>query len=173
MPGIAELRQGAATAEQLEADFENPTPKPRGDYGNNLQQTVKVEFQRLHDRINMLRQFVPRTESSVLAGGHTVELPSKELRRRFQELATTWRKETSHWSVVARKADHAAYREIIDLGWPVVPLLLAELQRKPSFWFVALQKITGADPASAESDGDVAAMARAWVQWGEARGYNV
>jgi hypothetical protein len=67
-------------------------------------------------------------------------------------------------------AKHPAYREIISLGAPVVPLLLAELKRDPDFWFVALREITKEDPVLEDSAGKVEEMARAWVAWGKERG---
>ena len=68
-------------------------------------------------------------------------------------------------------AAHPAYQEIIGMGWPVVPLLLAELQRRPDHWFIALEEITGANPVPPESEGKVKKMAEAWVQWGKSGGY--
>jgi hypothetical protein len=65
---------------------------------------------------------------------------------------------------------HPAYLEIIDLGEPVVPLLLDELQREPDFWFAALQKITGADPVPKTSAGKIKEMAKAWLDWGRDKG---
>jgi hypothetical protein len=94
-----------------------------------------------------------------------------DVRQRFRQLAKTWRRETSHLSVMAQKAEHPAFREIVSLGQAVVPWLLAELQRQPGPWFLALHEITRADPIPAGSDGDVAAMSRAWVDWGKAEGH--
>ncbi len=34
------------------------------------------------------------------------------------------------------------YQRIIGIGWPVVPLILDELQREPDQWFWALEAIT-------------------------------
>jgi hypothetical protein len=105
-----------------------------------------------------------------LTAGSTLSA-KPELERRFRKLAKRWQQDTKHWSVAARKAEHEAYREIIEMGRPAIPLLLAELRRRPAHWFIALQEITKADPISEESEGDVAAMARAWLEWGKAQGY--
>jgi hypothetical protein len=50
---------------------------------------------------------------------------------RFQVLAQQWKKETAQMSNVARKATHPAYQEIIGMGQPANPLILAELKRDP------------------------------------------
>ena len=97
--------------------------------------------------------------------------PTAELRTRFATLARTWRRETSHLSVVSRMAEHPAYREIVGMGWAAVPLLLAELQRRPDHWFMALEAITGTDPIPPESYGKVKEMADAWLRWGKAGGH--
>jgi hypothetical protein len=68
-------------------------------------------------------------------------------------------------------ASHPAYKEIIGMGQEVVPLLLAELKRKPDFWFAALRAITGEDPVPPESAGRIKEMAQAWVEWGRSKGY--
>ena len=70
-----------------------------------------------------------------------------------------------------RMAAHPAYREIVGMGWSAVPLLLAELKRKPDHWFIALEEITDESPVPPEYEGKVQKMAEAWVQWGEARGH--
>jgi hypothetical protein len=97
--------------------------------------------------------------------------PPADLERQFRELAARWKKETRHLSVIRRITAHPAYREIVAMGKAAVPLLLAELRRQPDHWFTALQEITGVDPAPSTSSGDVAAMARAWIAWGEAEGF--
>jgi hypothetical protein len=60
------------------------------------------------------------------------------LETQFHKLAKTWKEETAYLSSVTTMANHPAYQEIIKMGWPVVPLILQELQRKPDHWFWAL-----------------------------------
>jgi hypothetical protein len=102
-------------------------------------------------------------------GGET--RPPQELEERFRQLARIWKAETAHLSSAGRMARHPAYQEIVRLGEPAVPLLLAELRRDPDFWFAALRAITGENPVPPESAGKVKEMARAWIQWGRAKGY--
>lgn len=98
----------------------------------------------------------------------TKSQPSPEAR--FRALAKQWKKDTETDSSILRMIRHPAYQEIIGMGEPVVPLLLAELQREPDFWFAALQKITGADPVPKASAGKIDEMAKAWIDWGRAKG---
>jgi hypothetical protein len=64
-----------------------------------------------------------------------------------------------------------SYQRIIGLGSGAIPLLLAELERKPDHWFWALQAITGEDPVPAASRGNLIEMSAAWLAWGRQRGY--
>ena len=89
----------------------------------------------------------------------------------FRRLAAVWRAETGHLSSARKIAAHPAYQQIVALGSAVVPLLLADLERQPDHWFVALERITGANPVPPEDRGDVARMAQDWLRWGREAGY--
>lgn len=91
------------------------------------------------------------------------------LEEEFAHLARRWKKETAHLASAVRMAEHPAYREIIAMGDAAVPLLLRELERRPDHWFIALRRITGADPVSQSARGDVRKMADAWIAWGKSR----
>lgn len=56
------------------------------------------------------------------------------------------------------------------MGPEVVPLILAELEKKPDHWFWALEAITGENPVSENEAGDMEASAKAWVKWGRQNG---
>src|SRR5688500_11622538 len=64
----------------------------------------------------------------------------------FKELADKWSRETEHISSVHELASHPSYRQIVRLGWSVVPFLLLDLQANQRFWFPALAEITGIRP---------------------------
>ena len=86
------------------------------------------------------------------------------LRQHFYQLAETWRRETQHSSRISTKSMHPAYLEIIEMGWPVVPLILEALEKQPAHWFVALVAITHLDVGK---EGDNFLSARdAWLEWG-------
>ena len=62
------------------------------------------------------------------------------------------------------------YQQIIGMGPAAVPLILAELQRRPDQWFWALESITEENPVSSEIAGSMRLMAEAWVDWGKKQG---
>lgn len=62
------------------------------------------------------------------------------------------------------------YQRIIGMGWPVVPLILEELQREPDQWFWALESITEENPVPPEASGQVRLMVQAWIEWGMQQG---
>jgi hypothetical protein len=96
----------------------------------------------------------------------------EDFAKRFADLAATWRKETRIFSRMDKIAAHPAYQEIIAMGERVIPLLLADLEKEPDLWFMALREITGAGPAIPPEDaGRIGKMAAAWIAWGRAKGY--
>jgi type I restriction enzyme M protein len=102
---------------------------------------------------------------------HPELLPVGSVEEQFRSYAELWKRQTLHLSSAARITSHPAYREIVKMGMPVVPLILKELSQKPDHWFVALHEITGADPVPKESQGRLTEMAGAWLSWGKAHGY--
>jgi hypothetical protein len=110
---------------------------------------------------------VPSTATKALEVGEI----SEEVRSRFDALARTWREETAISSSLTAMFAHPAYRQIVELGPQIVPLLLQELERDPNYWFAALQELTGVDPVQPRDRGRLRAMADAWLRWGRANGY--
>ena len=93
------------------------------------------------------------------------------LRDRFNELADQWSIETVFHSNSALIVNHPAYREIINMGEPVVPLILERMRETGEHWFAALRAITGANPVKRSDRGKIAVMQASWLEWGEANGY--
>jgi hypothetical protein len=91
---------------------------------------------------------------------------------RFEDLAEIWRDETAHLSSTTAIVKHPAYREIIEMGPIVVPLILRELARRPGHWGPALAQLTGERPVSAGDAGRPEAIAAAWLQWGREQGHS-
>jgi hypothetical protein len=89
---------------------------------------------------------------------------------RFDALAAEWKEATAFLSSTSAMVAQPAYQAIIGLGWPVVPLLLRDLEHEPVHWFEALRAITGEDPVAREHWGNIPAMAAAWLAWGRQRG---
>lgn len=94
----------------------------------------------------------------------------QELQQTFNELVEMWRKETGHLSSITQKIMHPAYQRIIGMGPAGLPLILRELERRPSHWFWALNSITGEDPVPPEDAGVIKKMADAWIRWGKEKG---
>ena len=92
-------------------------------------------------------------------------------RDRFNELAEQWRVETILHSNSAMIVNHPAYREIISMGEPVVPLILENMRETGGHWFKALRDITGANPVKRSDRGKIMVMQESWLEWGEANGY--
>ncbi len=114
------------------------------------------------------------TESHSIGSSQPAGLPSPDepgIERRFRELVADWQTDVAHLSSTTARVQHPAYREIIALGPPAVPLLLRELERRPNHWFAALRSLTGADPVVPADRGHLERMAEAWIRWGQERGY--
>jgi hypothetical protein len=90
-------------------------------------------------------------------------------RDRFQQLADVWRHETACLSSTSEMCTHAAYQQIIGMGWIAVPLIIEELRKAPDHWFWALRAITGENPVPPKDRGDLPAMAKRWLDWAEQR----
>ena len=67
--------------------------------------------------------------------------------------------------------EHPAYREIVSLGEPMVPLILERMREKGRHWDHALGDITGTNPVKRSDWGRIAAIQASWLEWGEANGY--
>ena len=91
--------------------------------------------------------------------------------RRFYRLAAAWKTETGHLSNLTEKCDHAAYRSIVEMGPEVIPLILAELENEPDYWFAALCELTGENPVPPAARGILKQMANSWLDWAEKHGF--
>ena len=119
------------------------------------------------------RVFVPEGPVE-LPVGQVVQIvpvpPADDLAVRFENLAADWQQAIAHQSSSRIRYEHPAYREIIALGRPVVPLLLRDLQANRRHWFAALQAITGVNPVAPDDAGHVDRMIDAWLRWGAENG---
>ncbi len=122
------------------------------------------------DELAHLRELL-NTEPHVRGLGYNQYADLEEIepaeRERFEELADQWERETFFLSRSDRTIAHPIHQEIIDLGRPVVPLILERMRSQGGHWFEALQQITGEDPVSPADFGNIAAMQNSWLQWGE------
>lgn len=107
---------------------------------------------------------IPLNQKSAATSAETVE-------QQFRRLEATWVAETQYLSDYEAIVEHPAFRAIIALGEPVVPLMLRDLQERPRLWVWALPELTGADPAAPGDGGNIAKMSAAWLRWGKEQGY--
>ena len=97
----------------------------------------------------------------------TTEKPTLETQ--FHSLADEWKRDCALLSSTSAMVAHPAYKAIIKLGPPAVPLLLRDLEQSSAHWFEALSAITGQDPVSREDWGNISAMRNAWLNWGRSQ----
>jgi hypothetical protein len=105
-----------------------------------------------------------------------LELLISERRRRIQErfrgLVQSWKKEVAFESSLTEILMNHNYLKIIGLGPRALPLIFQELEREPDLWFLALESITGKDPAASEDNtGDFKRISDIWLQGGRDRGF--
>lgn len=134
-----------------------------------LRRTVNEGIEITHDqaaKIEQLEQLV--TETNRLLNAFVV--------KRFVELRTAWYLATGHLSNPHKILADPSYREIVDLGWPVVPYLLGDLTGEDPchFWAQALQEITGEQITIAKEDyGKSRIISAAWLELAKKKGWRV
>lgn len=97
--------------------------------------------------------------------------PAETVEERFRRLEAAWESDTMYLSDTTRIVNHPAFREIIGMGWSVVPLMLRELAERPSLWVWALPEITGENPVPPSARGKISKMGEAWLRRGKEHGY--
>lgn len=100
-----------------------------------------------------------------------VPVTTSAIKEEFNSLVAEWRATRGHHSRLDRLVLNKAYQAIIGLGPPAIPLLLKEMEQRPSHWDWALKAIAHADPVPREAWGDLDKIAAAWVRWGKDRGF--
>ncbi len=54
------------------------------------------------------------------------------IEEQYRKLADQWNQETGYLSNLGKAVQFPSFRAIIELGWPVVPLLLLDLKQQPN-----------------------------------------
>ena len=90
----------------------------------------------------------------------------------FWKLANFLEKDCAIYSgMMPEVENHFAFVDIMAMGEDAIPLILARIKTKPSFWwFHALIKLTGENPVLPHHAGVVNEMKNSWLQWGIKRG---
>ncbi len=68
-------------------------------------------------------------------------------------------------SFVNDKISHRAFRQVVNMGELVIPLIIAELRRRSDFLFLALDEIVPEEVASISAVGNASARVDAWIRW--------
>jgi hypothetical protein len=99
------------------------------------------------------------------------EIEGESVAERFHRLAAEWSMDVRNVSSLSAMSSHPKYRQIVDMRWEVVPLLLVDLQRNRRFWLPALHEITGIQPFDPSDAGNSKRMIDAWLRWGKNKRY--
>jgi hypothetical protein len=103
---------------------------------------------------------------------HLIASRRQQTQARFQALVRSWKKEIAFESSLTEILTNHNYLKIIGLGPAALPLIFKELEREPDLWFLALESITGEDPAASEdSTGDFKKISELWLKWGRDHGF--
>jgi uncharacterized protein (DUF433 family) len=122
------------------------------------------------DVLEQAEDFTMRNNESLSTALRTI--PAKQrLLDQFEQLVRDWKIETSLIASPAKRMLNPNYLRIIKLGDRVLPLLLAELEREPDDWFVALETLAETNPVSTEDRGNFDLVVASWIRWGRENGY--
>lgn len=98
------------------------------------------------------------------------EVPKLGLINRFRNLYRSWVEQTGFLSSLTDIVSNPCFEEIVLLGRDALPMIFAEIEREPSFLFVAAKRITGVNPVLENSAGRVDLMCADWLRWANAEG---
>jgi hypothetical protein len=101
--------------------------------------------------------------------------PVDSVEQQFCRLEAEWQTDTRYLSNPGKIMSHPAMRAIVERGEEVLPIILRDLQAKPSLLVWALPEITGESLAPPNLEGgflkwNVSAQIDAWMQWGREKG---
>lgn len=94
----------------------------------------------------------------------------QDLADQFRELADQWEEESMFLSNSEQIIALPSYDAIVRLGEQAVPLILKRMQAQGGHWYHVLQDITKEDPVDPADWGNVAAMQKEWLRWGQDNG---
>jgi hypothetical protein len=96
---------------------------------------------------------------------------TEKLRSKFNQLAKTWLMETGILSNTGLALENPAYKEILEMGEDVVPLILENLRFPGGHWFQALHILTGRE-CSLQKPAyySYIHVREDWLNWGKQEG---
>jgi hypothetical protein len=128
---------------------------------------------RSRDYVQAFARLLTNEDKAVLRQAKVVADEPLTLEERFRRLADEWSRETRNVSSLTAMASHPKYRQIVDLGWDVVPYLIDDLQKNKRYWLPALAEITKLRPYDSTDEGNSKIMIDSWVSWGKKKFKNV
>lgn len=87
----------------------------------------------------------------------------------FRRLVEQWKRETAYLSMVEDMILSESYQRIIGMGPKAIPMILSQIETEganPDHWWWALRVLARHDPVPLRDRGNVAAMAKYWLEWG-------
>lgn len=87
--------------------------------------------------------------------------------RDIHKAIDNWHEEVMYSSSIDYMQSVKSFDAIVNVGANAIPMIIEDLQERPSFLFLALHAITGVDPIFNEIRGNVGAMVGAWLKWYE------
>jgi hypothetical protein len=109
-------------------------------------------------------------EKDLFTGPSAALYGDADIATAFRTLADEWSARTQHISSNKDLITDPNYRQIVKLGWSVVPLLLKDMRDNKRFWFPALYEITNVRPFDPSDAGNGKRMLEAWMKWGRLKG---
>ncbi len=147
--------------------------RTRNEQAINIGLSAFSEINLLKNKIKALEQSIPTLPThTVLKTAKKDIVSDAQTEQIFNELAKKWKDETVNLSSIQKITSHLAYLQIIGLGPVAIRLILNELKRAPDFWFCALRALTRTNPVPPEMSGDLNAMTKVWLDWGQTHGYS-
>ena len=119
----------------------------------------------LADNMFTVPEHEPDTGGREDSGVQAPQVISMINRVQFEAALARWLNDSMFDSLPDRMKRHESFAMLVAEGDRAVPLIAAELRKRPSFLFLALEEITGEDPVPAEAQGDLKATISAWLAW--------
>jgi hypothetical protein len=108
--------------------------------------------------------------TSVTIADYIPENYSETLDHKFSRLTMAWCRATINCSSFDDIVNDVHYKEIIEIGMPVLLLIFDDLKNTPKHWFYALSKITGENPIPESAAGNLTKMTNVWLRWARKAG---
>lgn len=93
-----------------------------------------------------------------------------DVKAAFDERADRWAAHCGKIAFSSKTSDYLscpAYREIVEMGEPVVPFIIERYRTDALPWSFALQEITGVPMMKSPADHKPKELKKRWIEWWE------